>query len=414
MRESVRKHIMQASASIPCKQSGLGEVMEEKDEVKARAARARAETMSPERRSEIASEAAKARWSEGGPDVRTEDHLVVYANPNGVKVDLRFHEETMWATQRQMAEMFDVGVTAVSKHLKRIFAEGELQESSVVALKAITAADGKTYETKVYNLNAIISVGYRVESRHGTLFRIWATDKIIQYLTKGFVIDDERLKEPDGRTDFFDELLERIRDIRSSEKRMWTRVLELASFCTDYHSMTSIDKEHFFATIQNTMHWAVHQQTAADLVFNTVDASKPNAGVVTFKGDTPTAKEAGVAKNVLGEGHIGALNILTSATLEFFGSQAEQRRPTTLAQFLEKMRDFIKLDGRPLIREGYLGSVSMPAAKAKAASEIAVYKTRLRLEKESEGEIEIGQLISKARKLAAEKKSNRKPSGKTP
>ncbi len=340
--------------------------------------------------------------------MRTSDHFVVYTNPKGVRVDLRFVENTMWATQRQMAEMFDVGVAAISKHLKKIFAEGELLEEAVVSLKEITAGDGKSYSTKVYNLNAVISVGYRVESKHGTLFRIWATDKIIQYLTKGFVMDDERLKDPNGRPDFFDELLERIRDIRSSEKRMWTRVLELASFCTDFHAMNQDDKEHFFATIQNAMHWAVTQETAAEVIFRRVDASKPNAGVIHFSGDQPTVAEAKVAKNLYMEPEINALNLLTSATLEFFASQAEQRKPTTIAQFLGKMREFIKLDGRPLIPPGHLGRISMPKAKEKAAAEIAVYKERMRLEKENEGKGTVEDLLAQAKKIAAEKRAKRK------
>jgi hypothetical protein len=382
--------------------------MDDKDESKARAARARAETLTPERRSEIASEAAKARWSEEAADVRTPDHFVVYQNPKGVKVDLRYAGKTMWATQRQMAEMFDVSVGTVSRHLKRIFAEGELQEDSVVALNAITASDGKTYETKVYDLNAIISVGYRVESRHGTFFRIWATDKLFQFLTKGFVMDDERLKNPDGRPDFFDELLERIRDIRSSEKRMWTRVLELGSFCTDFPTTSAEGKEHFCATIQNAMHWAVTQETAAEVIYHRVDASKDNAGVMRFAGESPTAEEAKVAKNYYAEKEIAALNVLTSATLEFFESQAEQRRPTTLAQFLEKIREFIKLDGRPLIPAGHLGKISMKLSKEKAALEIAIYKEKMRLEKEAIGERAVSDLLSQARAIASEKRAKRK------
>lgn len=388
--------------------------MDDKDEAKVRAARARADTLSPERRSEIASEAARARWSEDQPEVRTEDHFVIYQNSQGVSVDLRYADHTMWATQRQMAEMFNVGVTAISKHLKRIFAEGELQEDSVVALKAITASDGKTYPTKIYDLNTIISVGYRVESKHGTFFRIWATDKLIQYLTKGFVMDDERLKNPDGRPDFFDDLLSRIRDIRSSERRMWTRVLELAGFCTDFHTMGNDEKDNFFATIQNAMHWAVTQETAAEVIYHRVDASKTNAGVMQFKGDCPTTVEAKIAKNYYGETEINALNILTSATLEFFESQAEQRRQTTLDQFLEKMRQFIKLDGRPLIPQGHLGRISMPTAKEKAASEIAVYKARLRLEKERSGEQTITELLGQARLIASEKRSKRMRKEATP
>lgn len=383
---------------------------DDKDDAKSRAARARSEALTPERRAEIASDAAKARWADEGPDVRTRDHFVVYRNPKGVQVDLRYSEKTMWATQKQMSEMFDVQVAAVSRHLKRIFAEGELEESSVVSLKEITAADGKTYSTKVYDLNAIISVGYRVESRHGTFFRIWATDKLVQYLTKGFVMDDERLKNPDGRPDFFDELLDRIRDIRSSERRMWTRILELASFCTDFNSTDANDRDNFFATVQNAMHWAVHQGTAAELIYGRVDASKENAGVIHFKGQEPTVAEAKVAKNYLAEGEIGALNILTSAALEFFESQAEQRRQTTLAQFLEKMRAFIKLDGRPLIPAGHLGRVSMPKAKEKAAGEIAVFKERKRLEKETDGELAVAELLGQARALAKEKRPKRKQS----
>jgi hypothetical protein len=381
--------------------------MTERDETKARAAKARADALTPERRSEIASEAAKARWAEDGPDVRTEDRIVVYQTPKGAQVDLRFSGKTMWATQRQMSDMFDVGVATISKHLKRIFAEGELDEASVVALKEITAADGKAYATKIYDLNAVISVGYRVESKHGTFFRMWATDKLFQYLTKGFAMDDERLKEPDGRPDFFDELLSRIRDIRSSERRMWTRVLELASFCTDFHGADDKDKERFFATVQNAMHWAVTQETAAEVIFSRSDASKQNAGIVHFKGELPTADEAKVAKNYYVEGEINALNILTSATLEFFQSQAEQRRPTTLSQFLDKMRDFIKLDGRPLIPAGHLGSISMPMAKERAAQELAVFKERVRLEKEQDGERAIGELLGQARAIAAEKRAKR-------
>ncbi len=386
----------------------MGTKLDKKDESKVRAARARAETLSPERRSEIASEAAKARWAEDGPDVRTSDHFVVYQNPKGVKVDLRYAGNTMWATQKQLAEMFDVKVPAISKHLSRIFAEGELDESSVVSLKEIAAADGKVYQTKVYDLNAIISVGYRVESKHGTYFRIWATDKLFQFLTKGFVIDDERLKNPDGRPDYFDELLDRIRDIRSSEKRMWTRVLELGSFCTDFHQCGAEHREHFCATIQNAMHWAVTQETAAEVIYHRADASKDNAGVMNFTGEIPTAEEAKVAKNYYAEKEIAALNILTSATLEFFESQAEQRRPTTLAQFLEKMRGFIKLDGRPLIPSGHLGRISMKLAKEKAALEIAIYKEKLRLEKETAGERAVTDLLSQARVIASEKWAKRK------
>lgn len=380
--------------------------MDENDP-KVRAAKARTEALSPERRAEIARGAARARWEDGGPDVRTNDHFVIYTNAQGVQTDLRFDRDTLWATQRQIAEMFDVTVPNISKHLTNIFRDGELNRDSVVERELITAADGRNYQTSIYELEAVISLGMRVSSKKGTHFRIWARGILKEYITKGFVMDDERLKNPDGRPDFFDELLDRIRDIRSSEKRMWTRVLELAKFCTDFHDMKDTDREHFFATIQNAMHWAVAQETAAEVIYHRVDASKPNAGVMHFKGEVPTVEEAKVAKNFLGEGEINALNILTSATLEFFESQAEQRKPTTLAQFLEKMRALIRLDGRPLIPLYHLGKISMPAAKEKAALEIAVYKERLRLEKEAAGAIAVTQLLGRARILAKEKRAAR-------
>jgi hypothetical protein len=378
------------------------------DKSKIKAAKARAKALSPERRSEIAAEAARVRWAEDGPDVRTQDHLVIYTNAKGIQTDLRFEGETLWATQRQMAEIFAVSTANVSKHLINIFGDGELERDSVIKRQLITAADGKSYETNLYELEAIVSLGMRVSSKNGTHFRIWARKILKEYMVKGFVIDDERLKNPAGRPDYFEELLDRIRDIRSSERRMWTRVLELASFCTDFYGMDDTAKENFFATIQNAMHWAVTQETAAEVIFHRVDAAKPFAGVMHFKGEAPTAEEAKIAKNYYAEGEINALNILTSATLEFFESQAEQRRPTTLAQFLEKMRQFINLDGRPLIPPGHLGRISMKLAKEKAALEIAVYKERQRLQKEADGEAAVAGLLTKARNIAVQKRAARK------
>lgn len=382
--------------------------MDKKDEIKSRAGKARARALSPERRTEIASAAAKARWADEGPELRTDDHFVIYTNAHGIHADLRFSGETLWATQRQMAEMFDVSVANVSKHLINIFKEGELDRDSVIKRELIPATDGRYYETNLYELEAIISLGMRVSSRNGTHFRIWSRNILKEFIIKGFVIDDERLKNPDGRPDFFEELLSRIRDIRSSEKRMWTRVLELASFCSDFHVMSVEEKESFFATIQNATHWAVTQETAAEVIYHRVDAAKPNAGVMHFKGEIPTVDESKVAKNYYAEGEINALNILTSATLEFFESQAEQRRTTTIAQFLDKMRAFIQLDGRPLIPTGHRGRISMASAKDKAALEVAIYKERVRLQKEAEGETAVASLLMEARKIATEKMNKRR------
>lgn len=325
-------------------------------------------------------------------DMDTGDRFLVYSGKDGVQIDLLVFGNTFCATQAQMAQMFGVKIPAISKHLSRIFAEGELCEESVVSIKEITAADGKTYSTKLYGLDALIAVGYRIEGRLGTMFRIWATDKLFQYLTKGFVIDVRRLEAPAGRPDYFGELLEKIRHIRASEKRMWTRVLELASFCSDYGLMTEQDKHDFFAAIQNAMHWATTQKTAAEVICERVNRDAPDAGLTHIAGEYPTVAEACIAKNYYGETEIATLNLVTSMTLEFFESQAEQRRPTTIAQFLAKMRELLKLDGRPLIGENERGAVSMAEARKKAAAEVAAYKERIRVEREKAGELRLKEL----------------------
>lgn len=330
-------------------------------------------------------------------DGYTGDRFLVYVAKDGIRAELRVLGDTFWATQSQMSQMFGVDVRTVSEHIRNIFDDAELVADSVVRESRITAADGKTYRTNLYSLDVIIAVGYRVNSRLGTLFRIWATQVLMAYLTKGFVIDDDRLKNPDGKPDFFDELLDRIRDIRSSEKRMWTRILELASFCSDYDPGNRSQHTGFFADIQNTLHWAVLQKTASDLIVERVDHRKDGAGVVTSRGDLPTVEEAKTAKNLLHEPEIKALNHITSLMLEFFDSQVEQRRTTTLTEFQAKLRDLIKLDGRPLKPQGAATSVSHASAADHASREIKAYKHIKRLDAEQAGEEQLRQ-IAKALK----------------
>lgn len=342
----------------------------------------------------------------GGPvtlreDGDTGDRFLVYAAKDGVRAELRVLGDTFWATQAQMAHMFGVDVRTVSEHIQNIFSDAELLPDSVIRESRITAADGKTYRTNLYSLDVVIAVGYRVSSRLGTMFRIWATRVLMSYLTKGFVIDDDRLRNPGG-PDVFDELLERIRDIRSSEKRMWTRILELATFCADYSPADKSLHAEFFADIQNTLHWAVLQKTASDLVVERVDHRKETAGVLSFKGKSPTVEEAKVAKNLMHEPEIKALNHITSLMLEFFDSQVEQRRMTTLAEFQSKLRDLIKLDGRPLKPLGASTSVSHASAAAHASKEIKAYKDRRRLEAEKAGEEQL-------RKIAKDLKDKKRP-----
>jgi hypothetical protein len=341
-------------------------------------------------------------------DPDTGDRFLVYQAKDGVRAELRVEGDSFWVTQAQMATMFGVLQQGISQHIRNILSEGELPDDEATHKKfLLVRQEGeRTVRREVdhYDLNVLISVGYRVSGPLGTMFRVWATDKLFQYLTKGFVIDVERLEDPDGRPDFFAELLEKIRHIRTSERRMWLRILELAEFCNDYDPANKSQHVDFFAEIQNTMHWAAHQHTAAELTVARVDAAKLNAGVMSFKGKMPTVAEAQTAKNVLGEAEITALEAITSLALEFFESQAEQRRPTTLAQFLEKMRELVKLDGRPLKKPGDPGKVSAKRAQKHAAEQVRLYKDRMREQLEAEGDKALAQLASKVRK-----KKTRKP-----
>ena len=333
-------------------------------------------------------------------DGDTGDRFVVYTTKDGVRAELRILGDTFWATRGQMAEMFGIDARTVSYHLTNIFGERELDVDSVSQESWLTAADGKRYRTNLYSLDVMVSVGYRVSSRLGTMFRIWATAVLMQYLMKGFVLDDQRLKEPDGKPDFFAELLDRIRDIRSSERRMWTRILELAAFCADYDPRDPTQHTEFFAEIQNTMHWAVLQKTAPEVVRERVDHRQKNAGVQTFRGGIPTIAEAQTAKNLMLEPEITALNQITSLMLEFFDSQAEQRRMTTLGQFQVKMRELVKLDGRPLKPMGHAGRVSRAQADEWASKEIKAFKAQKRVEAEDAGERELRNIAAQVRASA--------------
>jgi hypothetical protein len=300
-------------------------------------------------------------------EAETGNRYVLYATPGGMELELRFEGEEPWATQKQMAELFGRDISVISRHLKAIFAEGELEEESNLQKMQIAGSDKPV---AVYSLDVILAVGYRVSSKQGLLFRKWANKILRQYLLKGFVLDRRRLENPEGRPDFFDELLDKIREIRASEKRMWTRVLELASFCSGYHMASAEDKQAFFATIQNAMHWAIAQETAADFVYRSVDAAKPDCGVVHF-------------------------------------DRERRDRPTTLPQFLQKMRDFIKLDGRPLIPAQFHGDVPDAKKKERVSRELGIYRERGRLEKEAKGEIEVGKLLEQARQIATDKREKR-------
>jgi len=342
-------------------------------------------------------------------DAETGDRFVLYALPNGYKLELRFDGDEPWATRKQIADLFGRSVQRIGIHINNILEEGELPTEGNVR-KAYIAGSDKPVET--YSLDMVLSVGYRVKaSKQAIIFRRWANSILKQYLLKGFVIDSPRLKDP-KRNDRLSELLEEIADIRASEANVWQRALELVSKCSDYHAMTDKDKADYFATFQNTVHWAVTSHTAAEIIYERSDAARPYAGLTTFdgieEGRDPRPDHMKVAKNYYGHDEISRLRMITNLALDFLASQAEQGRLVMVAQYTAKLRELVDLDGRPLIKSGYNGSRKKTDADKKAVTELAVYKERLRLEKEANGMVAMEALMQQARLLADEKKQSRK------
>ena len=241
------------------------------------------------------------------------DFLFYQTQDGRSRIEVRLMDETVWLSQKVMAELFQKDVRTINEHILRIFEEGELQPDSVIRKFRITASDGKTYETRHYNLDVIISAGYRVKSHRGTQFRIWATQRLREYIIKGFALDDERLKEAGGGN-YFDELLARIRDIRSSEKVFWRKVLDIYATSIDYDPNTDLSRD-FFAVIQNKMHWAAHGHTAAEIIYGRADASKPNMGMTTWAGSALRQIDSEIAKNYLSEEELNVLNRIVTAYL---------------------------------------------------------------------------------------------------
>ena len=304
-------------------------------------------------------------------DHRSDSEVILYQAEDGKsRLQVRFSGETAWLTQNQMAELFQTTKQNVSLHIKNIFAEKELSEKSVVKEFLTTAGDGKNYQTRFYNLDVIISVGYRVKSHRGTQFRIWATQRLREYIIKGFTLDDERLKRGGGGN-YFEELLARIRDIRSSEKVFWRKVLDIYATSIDYDPGVEAS-ELFFATVQNKMHWAAHGQTAAEVVHARANATKPNLGLTSWLGTKPTKEEAAIAKNYLAADELDALNRIVTAYLEFAELQALNRQPMYMRDWIAKLEDFLRLSGREILT--HAGSVSHEEAVRKAELEFEKYR----------------------------------------
>lgn len=321
--------------------------------------------------------------------------FLIYQSAQGqAEILVRLEEDTVRLTQLQMADLFQTTKQNVSLHIKNVFDEGELDPDSVVKEYLTTAADGKNYQVQHYNLDVIISVGYRVKSQVGTRFRIWATQQLRDYLVKGFILDDRRFKEdPENR--HFEELLQRIRDIRSSEKVFWRKVLDIYATSEDYDAKAEVS-ELFFATVQNKMHWAAHGHTAAEIQFLRADSTKPHAGMTNFPGDRPLVRDAKVAKNYLSEPELDALNRIVNLYLEFAELQALNRRPMTMMEWVAKLDDFLRITERDILT--HAGSVSREDANCKALVEFEKWRV-LEANRESAVEadfkraIEVGKAI---------------------
>lgn len=302
---------------------------------------------------------------------KPEGQFLVYRSEDGqVKIDVRLEGENVWLSQQHMATLFQTTKQNISLHLRNVFAEGELYQDSVVKESLTTASDGKRYPTKLYSLDAIICVGYRVKSGIATRFRIWATQKLREYIVKGFVLDDERLKNPDQPFDYFEELLRRIQDIRTSERRFYQKITDIYATSIDYDP-TQPESLEFFKTVQNKMHWAVTGQTAAEIIRSRADCNKPNMGLTNWRGVKVRKQDVSIAKNYLNEEELAALNNLVEQYLVFAEGQALRRVPMSMQDWITKLHGFLTLNDRAVLT--HAGKVSHDLAKEIAESEYEKY-----------------------------------------
>jgi len=306
------------------------------------------------------------------------NEMIFYSTPEGdKKVEVLYQDENFWLTQKAIARLFAVEVPAISKHIKNIFESSELVADSVISILETTAADGKTYKTKYYNLDAIIAVGYRVNSYQATQFRIWATKTLKEFIIKGFVLDDERLKQ--GKRfgkDYFDELLERIREIRASERRFYQKISDIYALSANYDKNAPVTKE-FFVTVQNKLHWAITGKTAAEIIYSSADTAKIHMGLTNWKqapGGKVMKSDVTVAKNYLNEAHIKELNRIVSAYLDLAENRAERQILMKMEDWVQFLHNFLELSSYPILKDK--GKVSAVEAQLKAEQEYQSYRQR--------------------------------------
>ena len=328
--------------------------------------------------------------------------FLLYTTPNGkVKIEIFLRDENLWLTQKRMANLFGVGIPAVNKHLKNIFESGELQEDSVISILEITAEDRKKYSTKFYNLDAIISVGYRVNSRQATHFRIWATQVLKEYIVKGFAMNDERLKNPNNifGKDYFEEQLARIRDIRSSERRFYQKITDIYAQCSaDYDPNEKITKQ-FFATVQNKLHWAITGQTAAEIIHQRVSSEKPNIGLTTWKNAPKGAirkTDVSIAKNYLNEKELDGLNRIVTMYLDYAEMQAQKGIAMRMEDWVKKLDVFLQFNETEILQDS--GIISHEVAAALAKNEYEKYRVIQDRMLESDFDREVKKLLNSKKK----------------
>lgn len=306
--------------------------------------------------------------------------FLVYETEDGlVKIDVRLADETVWLTQQLMADLFQTTKQNIGQHLKNIFSEGELSEDSVVKKFFTTAVDGKRYQTNFYNLDAIISIGYRVKSHVATRFRIWATQRLKEYIVKGFVLDDERLKNPDQPFDYFEELTRRIQDIRTSERRFYQKITDIYATSIDYDPTLEISIE-FFKTVQNKMHWAITGKTAAEIIHERADSEKPNMGLTNWRGARVRKQDVTIAKNYLAVNELAALNNLVEQYLIFAEGQAMRRIPMHMNEWIKKLDAFLNINDRDILT--HAGKISHEMARQLAEGEYEKFNRKLIAERD--------------------------------
>jgi hypothetical protein len=335
---------------------------------------------------------------------KSENNIILYQDENGItRVHVRFSDEDLWLTQLQIAEIYDTTQQNIDQHIRNIYADGELRQESTYKKFLLVRTEGKRQvERNIdhYNLDMIIAIGYRVQSQIATRFRSWATQRLHEYIQKGFALDDERLKQ--GGSRYFRELLQRIRDIRSSERNFYQQVTDIYATAIDYNPRSDMTK-NFFATVQNKMHFAVHSQTAAEIIFNRVDSGKPLIGMTNFKGDYITKDDVKIAKNYLSEIELTRLNLLVSGFLDFAEFQALEQKPMTMADWISALDNQIIALRREVLQDA--GHISHKQAVEKAEKEFEIYRAREMKQLESDFDRAVKE-IAKLNSLHKEDENN--------